>query len=96
MIKKSNKRDQTLVESYKVIDLLNCLGKVVEKLVIQKILQFCETKKKLYNRQIGRKKYYSSINMVAFVINKVYITWKAKHIADTLFIDGKGTFYHVS
>ena len=29
---KPNKRDRTLVKSYQVISLLNCLGKVVEKL----------------------------------------------------------------
>lgn len=32
-MEKPIKRDRTLVKSYRVISLLNCLGKVVEKLV---------------------------------------------------------------
>lgn len=36
-LEKPNKRDRTLIKSYRVISLLNCLGKVVKKLVAEKL-----------------------------------------------------------
>ena len=55
-MEKPNKRDRTLVKSYRVISLLNCLGKVVEKLIAEKLFQFCEAQEKLHREQIGGRK----------------------------------------
>lgn len=44
LMQKPNKRDRILAKSYRVISLLNCLGKVVERLVAEMLSQFCETK----------------------------------------------------
>lgn len=38
LFKKKNKRDLTLVKSYKVISLLNCMDKVIEKVVSEQLL----------------------------------------------------------
>ena len=57
LIKKPNKRDRTLVKLYRVISLLNCLNKVVEKLATEKLSQFCESKGKLYKGQMGGRKH---------------------------------------
>lgn len=48
----SNKIDDTLLKSYRVISLLNCFDKVVEKLVAEKLSQFCEVKEKLRKGQM--------------------------------------------
>lgn len=48
LMEKPNKRNRTFVKSYRVISLLNCLGKVVEKLVPEKLSRFCETQGKLH------------------------------------------------
>ena len=95
-MEKPNKRDRTLVKSYRVISLLNCLGKVVEKLVAQKLSQFCEAEGKLHSGQMGGRRYCSSIDAAALVINKVYKTWEAKQVAGALLMDVKGAFDHVS
>ena len=65
LLEKPNKRDRTLVKSYRVISLLNCLGKVVEKLVAEQLSQFCETNGKLHKRQMGAQKHRSAINAAA-------------------------------
>ncbi len=57
LFEKSNKRDRTLVKSYRVITLLNCLGKVVEKVVAKQLSQFCEVNQKLHKGQIGARKH---------------------------------------
>ncbi len=84
LMEKPNKRDRTLVKSYRVISLLNCLGKVVEKLVAQKLSQFCEAKGKLHSGQMGGRRYRSSINAAAPVNNRkpiklqVHFLWMLK------------------
>lgn len=56
-MEKLNKRDCTLINLYKVISLFNCLGKVIEKLVIEKLFQFCKAQEKFHKGQIGGKKH---------------------------------------
>lgn len=48
LLEKGEKQDLSLVKSYKVISLLNCLGKVVEKVIAVLLSQFCEAFSKLY------------------------------------------------
>ncbi len=95
-MEKSNKRDHTLVKSYRVISLLNCLGKVVEKLVAEKLSLFCEAQEKLYKGQIGGKKHQSAIDAAALMIHKVYKIWEDKQNTKALLMDVKRAFEYVS
>lgn len=74
LMEKPNKRDRTLVKSYRVISLLNCLRKLVEKFVAEQLSQFCEAKEKLHRGQMGGRKNGSAIDAAALVIQKVYKT----------------------
>src|SRR5699024_4885584 len=42
LLRKPNKLDYTAVKTYRVISLLNCLGKVVEKIAADAIAHHCE------------------------------------------------------
>ena len=48
LLKKGGKRDFGLVRSYRVISLLNCMGKVVEKVVAKGLSQYYEDYSKLH------------------------------------------------
>lgn len=50
--RQSNKRDRTLIKLYKVMNLLNCFGNIVEKLVAEKISQFWEAQGKLHKSRL--------------------------------------------
>lgn len=56
LLEKAGKRDFGLVRSYRVISLLNCMGKVVEKVVAQELSQYCEEFSKLHPGQMGGPK----------------------------------------
>ena len=73
-MEKPNKRDCILVKLYKIISLLNYLGKVVEKLVAEKLSQFCEAQEKLHKRQMGERKHKLAIDAAGLMIHKVYKT----------------------
>ena len=71
LLEKGRKRDLSLVRSYRVISLLNCMGKVVEKVVANQLLDYCKTYIKLYSGQMGARKKRSAINMVAALVHVV-------------------------
>lgn len=96
LLEKPNKRDRTLVKSYWVISLLNCLEKVVEKVVAEQLSRFYETNGKLHKGQMGARKYRSAIDAGALLIQKVQEVWQNRKIARALFMDVKGAFDHVS
>ena len=56
LLEKHGKRDFGLVQSYRVISLLNCMGEVVEKVVAEQFAQYCETCFKLHLGQMGARK----------------------------------------
>jgi hypothetical protein len=74
IFKKPNKPDSSAVKAYKVISLLNCLEKVVEKVAATALSRVCEEKKLLHPGQFGCRKQRSAIDAVAKLI---YITEKA-------------------
>lgn len=66
-LEKLDKHNRLFVKSYKIINLYNCFGKVVEKLVIKKLSQFYKAKRSLYQEQIVRKKHESDIDIAVFM-----------------------------
>lgn len=56
LLEKERKRDFTLVKSYRVISLLNCMGKILEKVIAEQLSQFCEESLKLHFGQMGARK----------------------------------------
>src|SRR5271154_29236 len=95
VIRKPNKASYILAKSYRIISLLNCLGKVVEKVAAELLSKLCERLELLYNGQFGSRKKRSSIDAVAKLIATVEQAWKHKKIAGALFIDIKGAFPNV-
>lgn len=85
-----------LVKLYRVISLFNFFGKVVEKLVVEKLSQFYEEQEKLYKRQIKRKKHRLAIDMIALMINNIHKVGEDCQIARALLIDVKEAFDYVS
>lgn len=53
LLKKGEKQDLTLVKSYRVISLLNCINKVLEKVIAEQLLLLLESFSKLHPGQMG-------------------------------------------
>ncbi len=76
LLEKNNKRDKSRVKSYRVISLLNCMGKLVEKVVAEQLSQFCESHQKLYVGQIGARKGRCAVDAVAIMVNSIHKAWE--------------------
>lgn len=61
----------TLVKSYRVISLLNCMGKVLEKVVAEQLSHFSENFMKLHQGQMGARKERCAIDAIASLVYKV-------------------------
>ena len=96
LLEKGGRRDFSLVKSYRVISLLNCLGKVVEKVVAGLLSGHCEKFSKLHQGQMGARKQRCAIDAVASLVYKIEESWAEKKLAAALFMDVKGAFDHVS
>lgn len=96
LLEKGNKREKSLVKSYRVISLLNCMGKLVEKVIAEELAQFCETHLKLHKGQMGARKNRCAIDAAAIMVDSVHKIWNQKKIAGALFMDVKGAFDYVS
>jgi len=96
VIPKPNKPDYGIAKAYWVITLLNCLGKVVEKVAANAIAEQCERRQLLHDGQFGCRKRRSAIDAVGRLMKRVEEAWGRGNTAAVLLMDVKGAFPHVA
>ena len=62
ILKKLNKVDYSQPKAYRIIMLLNCLGKISEKIIATRLSHFAEHSNLLHNEQMGGRKNRSAID----------------------------------
>jgi hypothetical protein len=78
-----------------MIFLLNCLGKVSERILAQRLAYLAETSGLLYNSQIERRFKKLTIDAALFLTNKIETNKQLKHKTIILFLDIKRAFDHM-
>jgi len=96
VLPKPNKPDYGVAKSYRVITLLNCLGKVVEKVAANAIAEECERSQLLHDGQFGCRKRRSAIDAVGRLMKRVEEAWGRGNTAAVLLMDVMGAFPHVA
>ena len=96
ILKKPSKPDYTLPKAYRVISLLNCLGKVSERILAQRLSYIAETTTLLHPTQLGGRLKKSAIDAALLLHNEIEQNKSSKLCTSTLFLDVKGAFDHVS
>jgi ribonuclease HI len=96
ILKKQGKPDYSVPKAYRVIALLNCLGKVSERILAQRLSYLAETTSLLHPSQIGGRLKKSAIDAALLLTNKVEENRRLKRYTSALFLDIKGAFDHVS
>jgi hypothetical protein len=72
VIQKPGKEDYTTLKSYRMISLLSCLGKVVEKVVSKLRSDEAERRALLSDSQFGSRKPRSDIKSAAIMVDTVH------------------------
>lgn len=96
ILKKPGKPDYAAPKAYRVISLLNCLGKVSERILAQRLGHLAETTTLLHPTQIGGRLKKSAIDAALLLTNEVEANRRLKHKTTTMFLDVKGAFDHVA
>ena len=96
ILKKPSKPNYSLPKAYRVISLLNCLGKVSERILAQRLSYIAETTTLLHPTQLGGRLKKSAIDAALLLHNEVELNKSNKLCTSTLFLDVKGAFDHVS
>jgi ribonuclease HI len=91
-IPKPGKPDYTKAKAYRVISLLSCLGKVVEKVTANLIAEAAERLGGLHQGQFGGRKKRSAMEAAATVIIETEAAWREGEMMGALMMDVKGAF----
>jgi len=96
VILKKQDRPSQIPKSYRVISLLNCLGKVAEKIVATRLGYLAETTNLLYPEQIGGRSRKSAIDAALALTHDIQLATNRGLESSCLFMDIKGAFDRVS
>jgi ribonuclease HI len=96
VLKKPSKPDYSLPKAYRIISLLNCLGKVSERILAQRLGYLAETSAILHPTQIGGRQKKSAIDAALLLLQEVEANREQGKKTSTVFLDVKGAFDHVS
>jgi hypothetical protein len=81
------------VKSYTVILLLNCMGKVTEKVIAEMLSKPCKGQSGgLHMSQYGCRKGRSAIDAVGMLIVNVQAAWAQRQVAGALCMDIEAAF----
>jgi hypothetical protein len=97
LLKKPGKKPEeySLVRAYRVISLLNSLGKVVEKIAAEAIAKHCKAVGALHRGQMGCRRRRSAVDAVACLVQEVHEAWAQLELAGVLLMNVKEAFDHI-
>ncbi|KAF7568870.1 hypothetical protein PtrM4_112850 [Pyrenophora tritici-repentis] len=95
ILKKPPKLDYSLPKAYRVITLLNSLGKVLERIIAKRLASLAETTNLLHSSQIGGRNKKSAIDAALLLVDQIQHKKQQGQITSTVFVDVKGAFDHV-
>ena len=95
-IPKPGKPDYGVAKAYRVISLLNCLGKMVEKVAAILISNHCEREGAFHPGQYGCRAQRSSTDAVGLAIARTQEAWSRKKIVGALLMDVASAFPSVA
>jgi hypothetical protein len=96
IIPKPNKPAYSSIKAYWPIALLNCLGKILEKLMASRIAQMAEAHHLLHPDQIGSRPQHSAIDAAMALTHAIDTNAGNKWVTSALFLDIRGAFDNVS
>jgi len=96
VLKKSGKDDYSNSRSYRIISLLNCLSKIAEKIIAERLSQFSETTNLLYNDQMSDRKQRSAIDASMTLLSDIELNKLDKKVTSCLFMNVAEAFDKVN
>ena len=96
VIPKPNKPDYSLPKAYRPISLLECCGKLLEKIVAKRILADTHTHDILLPTQFGTRDYHSAVDAAMCLVHNAQAAVKSNLIASVILFDIQGFFDNIN
>ena len=96
VLAKPGKPDYSVPKAYQVISLLNCLGKISERILAKRLGIIAETKPLLHDSQLGGRKKKSAIDTVLLLTNEIEENRRKKKKTSVIFLDVRGAYDYVA
>jgi hypothetical protein len=96
IIPKPNKPDYSAAKAYRPVSLLECFGKVLEKIVANRFLSDCNLHDILPWSQFGSRPYHSATDACTLLRYKASTTINSRRIGGTLLFDISRFFDHLN
>ena len=96
VLRKPGKDDYTQPKSYRLIALLNTLGKALEAIVADRLAYLADTHGLLPIRHTGGRKLASTDHAIHFLLQRIYHAWSEDKVASLLLLDVSGAYDNVS
>lgn len=96
ILKKPNKPDYNMPKAYRVISLLNCLGKTSERIIANRLSAMAEVSNLLNPTQIGGRQHKSAIDAAIILTDMALQERMVNRILTALLMDVKGAFDFVA
>ena len=95
-LRKPRKPDYSQPRAYRLIQLLECLGKVLEHIVAKRLSFFAGKANLIPGTQFGGKANYSTTDAVLSFTNDIEVAWSKGKVTTALTFDIKGYFDFVN
>jgi hypothetical protein len=89
LLRKQGKPTYAVAKAYRVISLLSCLGKVVERAVATLIASYCETNGIFHQGQVGCRQGRGTSDAMAQLVSRVEDAWGKKRTSQALLLRSK-------
>ena len=85
-------KDSKLAKNFRPISLLNCLGKVLERILAQRLSSFLEEKKLFTKSQSGFRKHHMTTEQLLRLVEESHKAFKNQQTVAAVFLDAEAAF----
>ena len=96
ILRKPNKPDYSAPKAYRIIALLNCLGKTAEKIMARRVAFYAEEYDLLHSEQMGGRPKRSATDAALALTHDIESANRRGNILSAVFLDVKGAFDNVA
>mgnify|MGYP001335162396 FL=1 len=96
VIPKPGKPSYRETKEYRLIALMNTVGKILDSIITRRLQYYAEQYHLLPRNHTGRRKATSSEHALHLLVEEIYEAWRNDKVASLLLLDVTGAFHNVS
>ena len=92
MLRKPRKARYNVPKAYRLVALMNTIGKLLSAIVVEDMTHMCEKHRLLLDTHFSSRPGKNTSNSMQYLVNRVKGAWRRHKVATVLFLDIEGAF----